>query len=77
MRWNFTLPELLEKLDGLAEGALLQITSRGYARLFGANDVAATRVRNFARSHACVASHADGAILFRKLLILPGDPSPA
>jgi hypothetical protein len=30
MRSNFTLPELEEKLDGLAEGMLLQISARDY-----------------------------------------------
>ena len=57
MRRNFTLPELQGKLDELTEGALFQITSWDYARLFGSNDVAATRLRNFAGSHVCVASY--------------------
>lgn len=66
LRVNFSLPELQEKLDALAEGALLQISARDYRRLFGVNDVAADRLRHFARGHACVVSHADTAILFRK-----------
>lgn len=77
MRRNFTLPELQGKLDDLAEGGLFQITTLDYARLFGSNDVAATRLRNFARSHACIASYSDGAILFRKQLVLPSDESTA
>ena len=44
LRANFTLPELQEKLDKLAEGALLQISGRDYQRLFGTNDVAAARL---------------------------------
>jgi len=66
LRAKFTLPELQEQLDNLAEGALLQISGWDYERLFGINDVPATRLRNFATSHACVASHGDKAILFRK-----------
>jgi len=68
MRLNFTLPELEEKLDGLAEGTLLQISTRDYRRLFGTNDVAAGRLRNFAKGYACVANHGSEAILFRKKL---------
>ena len=68
LRRNFTFPELEKRLDQLAEGALLQISARDYTRLFGANDVAAARLLHFARGHACVASHADATILFRKKL---------
>lgn len=45
----FTLPELQQKLDLLAEGALLQISGWDYERLFGTNDVAASRLRHFRR----------------------------
>jgi hypothetical protein len=63
---NFTLPDLQEKLDGLNEGSLVEISSRDFERLFGTNDVAATRLRNFAKSHSCVITHVNDAILFRK-----------
>ena len=65
---NFSLPELQAKLDELPEGALFQISAWDYARLFGANDIAAARLKNFAKGHSCVATHADTAILFRKML---------
>lgn len=65
-RRNFTLPELEHNLDALAEGDLLQITRNDYERLFGLNDAARGRLRNFASSHACIASFADEAVLFRK-----------
>jgi len=68
LRARFTLPELQEQLDNLAEGAVLQISGWDYERLFGVNDVAAARLRNFATLHACVASHAKSAILSRKRL---------
>ena len=68
MRRDFTLPELEKKLDGLAEGALHQMTRRDYERLFGKNDAALGRLRNFAKSHQCVASFAEEAILFRRRL---------
>jgi hypothetical protein len=67
-RRNFTLPDLEERLDALAEGALHQITRRDYERLFGVNNAALGRLRNFPKSHACAASFADEGILFRKKL---------
>ena len=45
MRWDFTLPEFQEKLDGLADGTLFQISGRDCERLFGTNDVAVARLR--------------------------------
>jgi hypothetical protein len=75
MRRNFTLPELEERLDGLTAGSLFEIGSRDYERLFGTNDAAAARLRNFARSHACVISHFNNAILFRKQIAEVGDSS--
>ena len=75
---RFTLPELQEQLDGLSEGALFQISRRDYERLFGTSDVAATLLRNFATSHACVVAHADAAILFRKQIVQrEGAPEPS
>lgn len=66
MRRHFTLPELEQKLEALDEGALVQITRDDYERLFGTNSAAVGRIRNFARSHQCVVSYADEAILLRK-----------
>ncbi|OAE99924.1 hypothetical protein AYJ54_32065 [Bradyrhizobium centrolobii] len=66
MRPKFTLPDLEEKLQALQDGALVQIRRRDYERLFGLNDAALGRLRNFAHGHKCVASFADTAILFRK-----------
>jgi hypothetical protein len=75
MRRNLTLPELQERLDGLTAGSLFEISSRDYERLFGTNDAAVARLRNFARSHACVVSHFNNAILFRKQIAEVGDSS--
>jgi hypothetical protein len=63
---NFTLPEL--GLHALADGGIFMISSRDYdyERLFGVNDAAVGRLRNFAKAHACVTSHADHGIVFRK-----------
>jgi hypothetical protein len=66
MYGNFTLPELENKLESLVEGALLAISARDYERLFGTNDAAFGRVRNFAKAHSCVTSPAEHGILFRK-----------
>lgn len=68
LRRDFTLPELEWELDGLAEGALFQMSGRDYERLFGTNDAAAARLRNFAAGHTCVVDHSPQAILFRKQL---------
>ncbi|MGY3530347.1 MULTISPECIES: hypothetical protein [Bradyrhizobium] len=68
MRTNFTLPELEQELRRLHDGAVHHLTRHDYRRLFGDNDVAVARLRNFAKSHGCVASFADEQILLRKLL---------
>jgi hypothetical protein len=73
LRLNFTLPELQNQLDSLAEGALFPISAQDYQRLFGTNDAAAARLRAFARGHACIANHSNGPILFRKNLVPPDD----
>jgi hypothetical protein len=66
MRSNFTIPELESKLEALSTGSIFAISSRDYERLFGVNDAAKGRLRNFAKAHACVISHADHGIVFRK-----------
>lgn len=68
-RREFTLPELEQRLDELGDGAVSQIGRRDYERLFGLNDAAVGRLRNFARGHQCVASFADGAVVFRKRIV--------
>lgn len=72
MRRNFTLPELEDRLDELKSGTIIQISRRDYERLFGLNDAALGRVRNFARAHRCTASFADTAVLFRKHVAAAG-----
>ncbi|MBR0955836.1 hypothetical protein JQ566_00660 [Bradyrhizobium japonicum] len=53
-------------MEALQNGALVQIDRADYERLFGLNDVALGRLRNFARSHQCIVSFADTVVLFRK-----------
>jgi hypothetical protein len=65
-RPDFTVPDLEDRLRALPAGALLRISRQDYERLFGLNDAALGRLRNFARGHQCVASFADTAIVFRK-----------
>lgn len=48
-RVEFTLAELQQRLDELAEGAVLQLGCRDYERRFGLNDVALGRLRNFSK----------------------------
>jgi len=74
MRTNITLPELERQLDGLQEGGLHQISRVDYERLFGMNDAAMGRLRNFSRGHACVTSFTDNHILFRKRLQVASVP---
>ena len=66
MRRNFTIPDLESKLEALSEGAIFAISACDYERLFGVNDAAVGRLRNFAKAHDCVTSHADHGIVFRK-----------
>lgn len=75
-RREFTLPELEQKLEALAEGAMHQILRGDYERLFGTNSAALGRLRNFATSHQCVASFADNAIVFRRRFQMPAKPAP-
>lgn len=66
MGHKLTLPDLEERLRDLRNGALVQISRLDYEHLFGLNDAALGRLRNFARGHQCVTSVADTAVLFRK-----------
>jgi hypothetical protein len=63
-----TLPELDRKLDNLPQRAVHQIARGDYERLFGFNDAALGRLRNFAKNHACVAGFAATAVLVRNKL---------
>lgn len=76
MRRNFTLPELESRLHVLTDGEIFTVSSRDYERLFGLNDAAVGRLRNFAKAHACVISHADHGIVFRKEFARELDKSP-
>ena len=48
LRPKFTLPELQEQLDGLGEGRCFRFQGGTMRAWFGASDVAATQLRNFA-----------------------------
>ena len=63
MHPKLTLPDLEERLQELQDGALVQISRSDYERLFGLNDAALGRLRNFARGHQRIASFADTAVL--------------
>jgi len=81
VRRNFTLSELDAELNELQDGAYVQISREDYERLFGLNDAALGRLKNFARGQQCVASFADTAVLFRKRIAAeigrrnPAEPS--
>ncbi|HEX2726687.1 MAG TPA: hypothetical protein VHN20_12780 [Beijerinckiaceae bacterium] len=51
-----TLPDLQAHLDHLRPGDQLSIPSADYARLFGENDAAMGRMKNFALAHGCTIS---------------------
>jgi len=65
---KFTLPDLEARLEVLADGEQCRITTQDYERLFGTNDAALGRVRNFAKLHACRVSFSANDTLFRKAL---------
>jgi hypothetical protein len=66
MARTLTLPLLEARLQDLQKGGFIRISREDYRNLFGFNDAAMGRLRNFARGHQCIASFADSAVLFRK-----------
>lgn len=66
MPHDFTLPRLQSMLDNLSEGQKVTLARKEVDRLFGFNDVGATRVARFAESHDCIIAHADACVVFEK-----------
>lgn len=66
MRPKFTLPDLEQTLSDLEDGSTHRLRRHDYERLFGENDAALGRLRNFAKGADCVASFSDHGIIFRK-----------
>ncbi len=71
MAKQMTLPDLQEHLDELVPGAELHLVLSDVERLFGVNDVATARLRNFAASHNCVFAWSPTGVQFLKQLIQP------
>lgn len=66
MNQSLTLVELRSRLDHLGAGAVLKISDLDYERLFGINEVGATRASQFAGEHHCVSVPGADAVYFRK-----------
>ncbi|MDA9409415.1 hypothetical protein XH98_30970 [Bradyrhizobium sp. CCBAU 51745] len=68
---RITLADLDKSLSDLGDGALHNLSTDDYKRLFGENDAALSRLRHFVKGHGCVASFSDDSIVFRKLVSTP------
>lgn len=62
-----TMPALDDELSQLQPGHTFPLTNADFVRLFGTNDAARGRLRNFARGHNCVTTRAKGGVQFKKL----------
>jgi hypothetical protein len=71
MAEQMTLPDLQEQLDELVPGAELHLKLPEVERLFGVNDVATGRLRNFASSHNCVFAWSPTGVQFLKQPVQP------
>jgi hypothetical protein len=70
---DFTLPSLQASLDRLPIAKSLALANTHIEKLFGFNDVAASRLERFARGHNCIVTHTDRCVVFHKM---PAGPVP-
>jgi hypothetical protein len=63
---GFTLPALQEHLDELRAGEVVYIKQADFNRLFGVNDAALGRLKNFAAGHDCMAIWTRYGLQFQK-----------
>ncbi|MEX6505375.1 hypothetical protein [Jiella sp. M17.18] len=71
MRQDFTLPDLQAQLDLMKVGETLALRRDDCERLFGVNDVAGGRLRNFARGHGCTVVYTPEGVAFSRILLPP------
>jgi hypothetical protein len=64
---QFSLPVLQLRLNRLGTDQSLSLGESEIERLFGKNDVAAARLRRFAKGHGCIVIHSDQGLTFRKM----------
>ena len=67
MNEPLTLPLLQMQLDHLVPGQGVYLAMPDVERIFGLNDVATGRIRNFARGHDCAFAWSDAGVEFVKL----------
>lgn len=67
MTTSLTLPLLQMQLDHLVPGQGLHLAMTEVERLFGLNDVATGRIRNFATGHNCAFAWSEAGVQFLKL----------
>lgn len=63
---QLTLPGLQSILDRLPSAQSLSLANKDVERLFGFNDVARARLKNFAKGHNCIIGYSDGSVVFLK-----------
>jgi hypothetical protein len=69
MTSRLTLPVLQIQLDQLRPGQGLHLPTAEVERLFGLNDVANGRIRNFAKEHNCAFAWSDTGLQFLKMAV--------
>jgi hypothetical protein len=62
-----SLPLLQTQLDHLVPGQGLHLATSEVERMFGLNDVATGRIRNFAEGHGCMFAWSGSGVQFVKL----------
>lgn len=70
-----TLPLLQMQLDQLVPGQRLHLTMTQVERVFGLDDVAAGRIRNFADGHNCAFALSEAGVQFVKQAAYKGRAS--
>jgi hypothetical protein len=67
----FTLPSLQKRLDDLEPDEMLVVSKADFDRLFGVDDAAVGRLKNFADGHNCMATWSRSDLRFRKAPNIP------
>ncbi len=71
----WSLPLIRMELEMLPRDCDFLLDAGDAARLFGADEGAATRITAFAAGHGCDAKFGMGRVTFRKLANLPASPA--
>ncbi len=76
MRELLSIPALEDQLSRLKPGETFRLTHVDFVRLFGTNNAAVGRLRNFAKGHSCITTRTRTGLQFKKLRPLPASLLP-